>query len=134
MWRGRRSTKLSYYRGYLGIKSSIYYVEIFCYKNISMMKFRTQQHSLDPGFSNHGSRPKIGSRRTLLWVSGTIMGRMGRRQICNIYIYIYNENIFDGVFFLEKKILWVEGRTWTPIIGSLQKSRENPGFRRLVVL
>ena len=87
-----------------------------------------------PGFSNHGSRPKIGSRRTLLWVSGTIMGRMGRRQICNtyIYIYIYNENIFDGVF-LEKKfffirVIWVAGRTRTPIIGSLQKSRENPGL------
>ena len=60
-----------------------------------------------PGFSNHGSRPKIGSRRTLLWVAERIMGRMGRmgrRQICNtLYIYIYNENIFDGVFFLEKK-------------------------------
>ena len=51
-----------------------------------------------------------------------------------IYIYIYNENIFD-VVFLEKKnffymrVIWVAGRTRTPIIGSLQKSRENPGCR-----
>ena len=41
-----------------------------------------KQFLLYQRFSNHGSRPKIGSRRTLVWVSGTIMGRMGRRQIC----------------------------------------------------
>ena len=28
------------------------------------------------------------------------------------------------------RVIWVAGRTWTPIIGSLQKSRENPGSRR----
>ena len=48
------------------------------------------------------------------------MGRMGRRQI----IYIYNENIFDGVFFrkenffdgvffLEKKIFLMGRGTYT---------------------
>ena len=48
-------------------------------------------------------------------------------------IYIYNENIFDGVFFRKEiffyymRVIWVTGRTWTPIIGSPQKSRENPG-------
>ena len=37
------------------------------------------------------------------------MGRMGRQQICNTFIYKYNENIFDGVFFfLEKKIFLYE--------------------------
>ena len=72
------------------------------YKNL----VRTQ--ALDPGFSNHGSRPKIGSRRTLLWVSGTIMGRMGRRQICNTFIYLYNENIFDAVFFRKRNFFLYE--------------------------
>ena len=45
--------------------------------------------------------------------------------------YIYNENIFDGVFFRKEiffmRVIWVAGRTQRPIIGSLQKSRENPG-------
>ena len=93
-------------------------------------------YGLGPGFSNHGSRPKIGSRRTLLWVAERIMGRMGRRQICNtFYIYIMKIFLTAFFFFLEKKnffymrVKWVAGRTRRPIIGSLQKSRENPGTR-----
>ena len=32
-------------RVYLSIKSNTYYVEIFCYKNCSTVKFRAEQHS-----------------------------------------------------------------------------------------
>ena len=66
------------------------------------------------------------------------MGRMGRRQICNTF-YIYIMKIFLTAFFLEKKfffmrVIWVAGRTRRPIIGSLQKSRENPGCIGLICL
>ena len=49
-------------------------------------------------------------------------------------LYIYIMKIFLTAFFLEKKfffmrVIWVAGRTRRPIIGSLQKSRENPGYR-----
>ena len=54
---------------------------------------------LEPGFSNHGSRPKIGSRRTSVWVGGMKMGRMGRGPKNGS-----RTEIFDGAFFLEKKI------------------------------
>ena len=30
------------------------------------------------------------------------------------------------------RVIWVAGRTRRPIIGSLQKSRENPGARLLI--
>ena len=58
------------------------------------------KHYLDPinpGFPNHGSRPKIGSRRALLWVSGTIMGRMGRR------LYADHWSAIKKFFFSKKK-------------------------------
>ena len=65
---------------------------------------------------------------------GTDNGWHGSPTDLQYIFYIYNENIFDGVFFfLEKKkffymrVKWVAGRTRRPIIGSLQKSRENPG-------
>ena len=47
-----------------------------------------------------------------------------------IYIYIYIMKIFLTAFlkfFFYMRVIWVAGRTRTPIIGSLQKSRENPG-------
>ena len=36
------------------------------------------------------------------------MGRMGRRQICNTFIYIYIMKIFLTAFFLEKKFFLYE--------------------------
>ena len=36
--------QVAYYRGYLGTKSSMYYVESYCYKNCSTVKlYRTQK-------------------------------------------------------------------------------------------
>ena len=67
------------------------------------------------------------------------MGRMGRRQICNTFFLLYKMKIFLMAFFLEKKffymrVIWVAARTRTPIIGSLQKSRENQGSMYIIIL
>ena len=59
-------------------------------------------YSLKPRFPNHGSRPKIGSRRTSVWVGGTKMGRMGRGPKF-FDDFFFKEKFFDGVF-LEKEI------------------------------
>ena len=53
-----------------------------------------QRLNLDPGFSNHGSRPKIGSQRPLVWVGGTKMGRMGRGPKIFGDFFFYDDGFF----------------------------------------
>ena len=85
-----------------------------------------ERFTLEQRFSNHGSRPNFGSRRTSVWVSGTIMGLIGRRKYF-LKVIRFRDRVLETVGYM--RVIWVAGRTRRPIIGSLQKSRENRCLR-----